>query len=354
MVLIVLIMNILYGVAGVGYGHSSRALLVIRHLEKAGHKVKVITYGDGYRALKDEFDCIEANSLDLVFDKGVVKKRKTVSKNVKNVSKELLNWPKFHKMVRKFKPSVCITDMESIVPIISYWNSIPLISIDNQHALTNLKTRVPWRHMKSYIIAKRIVDRIVHKADTFIVSSFGGAKIRKKNTVIIPPIVRGEIQKLKPKYGKKVLVYLSKSDEGSLNVLRNLNEEFVVYGFDKAKKKGNIEFRKRGSFLRDLSSCKCVIGTAGFSLMGEAIYLNKPYLAIPLKGQFEQISNALFLEGAGFGGYCKKLNEKDVVYFLYHLDKYRRALEKCDFDQGKLFRTIDSCVRRFEGIKVWK
>ena len=346
-------MNILYGVAGVGYGHSSRAMLVIRHLEKAGHKVKVISYGDGYRALKDEFDCIEANSLDIVFDKGVVKKRKTVSRNVKNVSKELLNWPKFHRMVRVFKPSVCITDMESIVPIISYWNDIPLISIDNQHALTNLRMKVPFKYLKDYFVAKNIVKRIVKRADKFIVSSFGGAKVRKKGTVVIPPIVRDEVTRLKVKNGKKILVYLSKSDEGSLDVLRDFPEEFVVYGFDKAKKKGNLQFCRRGSFLKDLASCKCVIGTAGFSLMGEAIYLGKPYLAIPLKGQFEQVSNALFLEGAGFGGYCLELNEKDVGNFLYHLGKYRARLEGASFEQGKLFRTIDSCLRKFEGRKVW-
>ena len=157
----------------------------------------------------------------------------------------------------------------------------------------------------------------------------------------MPPIVRDDVRGLKPKVGKSVLVYLSKGDRKMLNGLRGINEEFVVYGFDVAKKVGNVEFRKRESFLGDLKDCKCVIGTAGFSLMGEAIYLRKPYLAIPLKGQFEQVQNAWFLEKAWFGVFASELTEESVVGFLGGLGGYRRELSKYKFDEGKLFREID-------------
>lgn len=339
-------MNILYGLAGVGYGHASRALLIVKHLEKKGHKVKIITYGDGYRMLKDDFDCMEVNGLDLVFEKGTIKKRATILKNLRGVPKNLLKWKKFYRLMRDFKPDLCISDMEPIVPILSRWYSLPLVSIDNQHALTNLKFKVPWKYMKDFIVAKKVINAFVRKADKFIVSSFSDAEIKKKNTVIIPPIVRGEVQKLKPKYGKKILVYISKGEEKSLDELRNLNEKFVVYGFDIKKKDGNLEFKTRETFLKDLKDCGCVIGTAGFSLMGEAIYLNKPYLAIPLKGHFEQISNALFLKESGLGTYSEKLNERDTIYFLYKLEEYKKKLKKYDTNQGKLFKTIDGILKK--------
>jgi UDP:flavonoid glycosyltransferase YjiC (YdhE family) len=41
-----------------------------------------------------------------------------------------------------------------------------------------------------------------------------------------------------------------------------------------------------GRYLEELKACKAIIATAGFTLMSEALYLKKPYLALPLKGQF--------------------------------------------------------------------
>ena len=37
--------RIVYGVSGEGSGHSSRAREMIPHLERAGHRVRVVTYG---------------------------------------------------------------------------------------------------------------------------------------------------------------------------------------------------------------------------------------------------------------------------------------------------------------------
>ena len=44
-----------------------------------------------------------------------------------------------------------------------------------------------------------------------------------------------------------------------------------------------------------------VVAGGGFTLMGEAVYLRKPMLAIPLAGQFEQIMNARYLAREGYG-----------------------------------------------------
>ena len=38
-------MRILYGVCGEGFGHSSRAKEIIKHLENKGHTILIITYG---------------------------------------------------------------------------------------------------------------------------------------------------------------------------------------------------------------------------------------------------------------------------------------------------------------------
>ena len=44
-----------------------------------------------------------------------------------------------------------------------------------------------------------------------------------------------------------------------------------------------------------------VVTGGGFSLLSEAVYLGKPVLSVPLRGQFEQLMNARYLEREGFG-----------------------------------------------------
>ena len=66
---------------------------------------------------------------------------------------------------------------------------------------------------------------------------------------------------------------------------------------------GAIEFRPRSvdGFLEDLVTARGVVTGGGFSLLSEAVYLGKPVLSVPLRGQFEQLMNARYLEREGFG-----------------------------------------------------
>ena len=80
-------------------------------------------------------------------------------------------------------------------------------------------------------------------------------------------------------------------------------------------------------FLEDLISAKAVIANAGFSLMTEALHLGKPYLAIPIEHQFEQIFNAYWLDKMGYGTYWDELNKERVESFLYNLPAYRERLK---------------------------
>jgi len=341
-------MNILYGVSGEGFGHSSRASVVIDYLQKKGHKVKVITYGQGYEALKDKHEVFKVRGLHMIFEKSLLKKRKTFLFNIKNFPKNLLRWKKFHNLMKEFKPDLCITDMEPIVPILRYWYNLPLVSLDNQHRLTNLKFDVPDKHNNDFLIARKTVNAFVRKADYFVVTSFVKAPLKKgskKNTFVVPPIVREEVKKLKPKYDDKILVYLTKKDKGILKILQGIDEKFVVYGYNKNKTKDNLEFKVKDGFLRDLASCKAVIATAGFTLMSEAIYLKKPYFALPLKGQFEQTLNALFLKKAGFGEYSEEFNYEELVDFLSKLSKYKKKLKEYNPDYNELYKVLDKVIK---------
>lgn len=345
-------MNILYGLAGEGFGHSSRALLLIPYLKSKGHNVKVITYGQSYEVLKNKFEIMKVHGLHLIFKKGILKKRDTWDFNAKNFPKNLNNWKQFYDLINNFKPNLIITDMEPITPMLSNWFNVPLISIDNQHRITNLELDIPKKYMKDYLLAKTIVNLFCRKADDYIISSFSDTKILKEGTFIVPPIIREEIKNLKPNSEGKILVYLSKNDSNTLSTLKKIPENFAVYGLGLKNNSKNLEFKSKDTFLKDLEKCKAIIATAGFSLMSEAIYLKKPYLALPLKGQFEQMLNALFLKQAKFGDYSEKLRKTEVITFLNNLKNYEKNLKEYNPNYNKIFSTLNKLLKKVENPKI--
>src|SRR6185503_15620960 len=69
---------------------------------------------------------------------------------------------------------------------------------------------------------------------------------------------------------------------------------------------------------------RAVLAGGGFSLMGEAVQLGKPLLSVPLKGQFEQTLNALYLQKLGYGEYHRELSETAIATFLERAPEYAR------------------------------
>lgn len=341
-------MNILYGVSGDNFGHSSRALAIGKYLEGKGHNVLIVSYEKGYEVLKDKFDCFEVKGLVIVLKNSIVKNGDTVLRNLFHFPKNIFLLKKFFKKMREFKPDLCITDFEPLVPLAAKLYHLPLISIDNMHSITNTEISVPIRYKKDFILGKMIIRSMVHGEDYSIITSFSNQKVKKKfmnNSFIVPPIIRGDVLKLKPSISGRVLVYLNSENENIIKTLEKVNEKFIVYGYDRNIKKGNIEFRTRNHFLKDLRDCKAIIATAGFSLISEALYLRKPYFALPLRGQVEQVLNSLFLKEAGFGEYSEKLNPEEINNFLDNLESYRKNISRYKFSQKKLFQVLEMVLK---------
>ena len=78
---------------------------------------------------------------------------------------------------------------------------------------------------------------------------------------------------------------------------------------------GKLRFRpfSETTFIEDLATCRAVIGAGGFTLMGEAVYLHKPMLSLPLEDQFEQMLNARYLELEGFGMWTDSFEDQTVI-----------------------------------------
>jgi uncharacterized protein (TIGR00661 family) len=323
--------KVVYGVSGDGSGHSSRAREVISHLAKLGHTVKVVSYDRGYRNLKDDFDVFETEGLHIDGSDNRVSKVKTFTDNLQRLPRghQMLNALR-KEIFKAFRPDCVITDFEPMTAYLAHHYHLPLITIDNQHAIRYMTYPCPKRLQQERRMTVSIIRTVVPSPDVSLVTTFYYGEAKNDRTFFFPPILREAVLSLQPSDGEHVLVYLTSGFESYLGLLRTFSrEQFRVYGYDRDDQEGHITFKpfSKEGFLQDLASCKAVMATAGFSLMTEAFYLRKPYLALPMRGQFEQELNAYLLARLKYGLNLGRVRTEAIGNFLYRLSDYKNNLK---------------------------
>lgn len=336
--------NILYGVNGEGSGHSSRAREVLRHLVAHGHRTHVVSFDRGLRNLKEEFDVTEIYGLRFAYVENQVRYRKTVLKNLVSMPRAARSLRQLEHLAGEWGIDAVITDFEPLSYRVARHCKLPVLSIDNQHCLTHAVVDYPRRYRKEAGAAALVTRFMVPRADRYLITSFFDAPLRKPGAALVPPILRNEVLQALPHTGDSVLVYLTAPSQQMVELLQRVRQRFICYGFDREGEAGNCVFRRPGieSFLSDLVSCRAVIANAGFSLISEALHLGKPYLAIPVRHQFEQAFNAYWIDRMGYGAYWDELNKERIESFLFNLEGYRATLDRYPRrDNSVLFTEVD-------------
>ncbi len=320
--------RILYGVAGEGFGHSTRAIEIINFLCQQGHQVKVASYGKGYFILRDHFDVTEIFGLRFVYRENEVQYLETAWKNLLKAPAALKSFNILDKLVADFQPQLIISDFEPLTAATAQLKKIPLLSVDNEHVLIKTKYDYPRNHRSEHQVARLITRLMMFRAKAYVVLSFFPCQPLSKKVFVLPPLIRQAVLDLQPTKQDYVLVYLNNEFSGLLDILKQQPGRFLVYGFDCQKAEANLTFKKfdQKEFLHDLAGASAVIGTAGFSLISEALYLGKPYLAVPAQQQFEQTLNAYHLAKLGYGAYAEELTSSVVADFLLKLADYNAVL----------------------------
>ncbi len=322
--------RILYGVSGEGSGHSSRAREILTHLITQGHEVKVVSYDRGYRNLKDSFDVTEVTGLSIISQDNKISTIRTLLENLKTIPDGIKSFQLVrHLLFKQFKPDCVITDFEPITAYLAGYYKIPLISLDNQHRMRYMNYKRPEEFSKDALITETVIRAMIPKPDVSLITTFHYGEVKNDHTFLFPPILRENVLALRPTAGEHILVYATAEFDSLITLLANfMREKFLIYGYDKDEVKGNLFYRSfsKTEFLQDLAKSKAVIATAGFTLITEALYLGKPYFALPMKGQFEQALNALMLEEQGFGKSSFELNADQIAAFIYSIPDYLKKL----------------------------
>jgi uncharacterized protein (TIGR00661 family) len=234
--------------------------------------------------------------------------------------------------------------MELFTTIISKVYFIPLISIDNENILKNMSLWSIEKHRIDFLLSKLVVKIFAFRADYYIILSLLKPEIARKRIFFVPPLIRTEVMGLSPKKSKIILVYLSRENSKVLEVLKNIPKKFLIYGYNIRKNEKNLEFKESSTFLEDLKNCSMIIANSGFSLISEAVYLKKPYLAIPIKEHFEQYLNSTMIKKIGFGNYYENFSINDFNDFIKNIHKYELLFKRNYYNFEKLFSVLDSIL----------
>lgn len=338
---------------GEGLGHASRSRIVIKHLLQKNHQVSIIAGGKAYSYLSNIFQNVAKIEWPGVIysDNAINIFHTMIHISYRTLVGSIPSFFKLRKRIKKEKPDVLVTDAEPISYYAARLSKIPCVSIDNPQAMLYRKYSVSLSEIIPYIIFSVTIKLSLFGADKYLIYDFSNKQIAKENIIFLKPLIQQGILNQTPSYGNHVFVYqTSKTNNNLLTILRKINEQFIIYGFNKNYLEGNLQFKKfnENEFYEDISQSKAIISNGGFTVLSEALYLKKPIFSIPLRNQFEQVINGKFISQLGAGVSYDCVTEARLKNFLSKLSIFQKNLKK--YDSGNQLETLEVISRELENI----
>jgi uncharacterized protein (TIGR00661 family) len=341
-------MKILYGVVGEGMGHAMRSRVVLEHLVAEGHEVEIMASGRAVDFLSKRFEGVNRiHGLFMIAEDNRVRRGMTLWRNVLEGTVGVpRNIAAYFELIDDFKPEVVISDFESWTYLYAKTHRLPVFSVDNMQII-NRCVHAPELfsgERTNFEITRAFVKGKLPFCDHYCLTTFFTPPIRKERTSLHPPILRPEILAAESRAGEHLLVYQTTEGHHRLaETLAATGRECRIYGMRRTiteeQVEGNLRYRpfSEHAFIDDLASADAVVAGGGFTLMGEAVYLHKPMLAVPLENQFEQILNARYLASEGFGMAAESAEEPATIQgFLERVPEFHQNLARYHQDGNRL------------------
>jgi uncharacterized protein (TIGR00661 family) len=283
-------MKIFYAVQATGNGHISRAMEILPYLEQYG-SVDLFLSGSNSNLDLDANVKYRSKGVSLFYTgNGALSYTQTIKAlQPKRIFNEVKNLP-----VEKY--DLVINDFESITAMACAYKKVKSINFGHQASFMSSNTPRP-KH-------KDLIGELVLK-NYARASKYVGLHFERYDDFILPPIIKNEIWNATPKNNGHITVYLSSYSDAALAQYLSPLKDFQFEVFSKEVKEktqvGNIIFIpvSKNAFNESLINCHGIITGAGFETPAEALYLQKKILALPIKGQYEQLCNAAALERLG-------------------------------------------------------
>ena len=189
-----------------------------------------------------------------------------------------------------------INDFEPVTAWACRRTQIPVVGMSHQAAVVHPQTpkpsRIDWFGMQ-------VLQRFA-PVDISI-----GFHFKAYTPEIFTPVIRQAVRQLEPSDGPHVTVYLPAYGEARIiQTLRKLPQQHWEVFSAKCASPYQIDNVHvlpihPDRFIESMAASSGVICGAGFETPSEALYLGKPLLAVPMRGQFEQQCNAVALRQMG-------------------------------------------------------
>lgn len=331
--------RICYGVAGEGRGHATRVRTMVEALRRH-HTVTIFAPHDAFTLLGAAY---AGSDVEVVRIPGL-KHGYSRSGHLSLLATAATALPfllrlegilsALERVVAARDPDLIITDFEPLLPRLARRLRVPFISIDHQRFLVDCDLScLPPRLYRGARFLSLFVRAFYRGQQASVISSFFRLPLRPRRRAVLQVgvLLRPELERARVSEGEHLVAYLRRG--ATANVLRALAEvecEVRVYGADERPREGRLHFRpiSEAGFIADLASAAALVTTAGNQVVGEAVALGKPVLALPETGNLEQEINGHFVQwcGAGVTVPYERLRGEHVAHFLARLPELRRGL----------------------------
>ena len=354
--------HIYYALSGEGRGHATRARTVIEAL-RTEHRVTVYAYHQAKEVLSPIYrhTDVAVRSIPGLRFRYVPSGRLDYARTAMSSLPFLINLPAYVNRIRRDMeadaPSLVITDFEPIVPRAARAAGVPFISLDHQHFLTAYDLASLPLKLRAYANFLSMPVHLFYRGQLrTIVSSFYSPPLKRANGHVsrVGVLLRPEVLEAESRTGTHLVAYLRRhAPDNVLSALAEAGPQVRVYGLGRRPPVGNLVFRDIDlfGFVEDLATCRALVSTAGNQVVGEALYLNKPVLAMPEHGNFEQEINGHFLarSGAGYSLHPSLLDSATVRRFVEESDALRQRIDaQAVCGNSSTMALIDDHLRRIE------
>lgn len=330
--------RIFCSMAGEGRGHATRVRAIVEQLRDE-HDFTLFAPADAYEMLSKayaETDIRVCRIPGLMFHYS--RQRMDYLRTINDAASYL--WQlnplvrRLEATIRDEQPDLVITDFDPALPRAAQNCGVPYLSIDHQHFLVDCDlSSLPWRLRVPAWLMAGVVNSYYCQQATTVISSFYFPPVRghRHNVVQTGVLLRPEVLNASPERGGHLLVYLRRfASPILLEALRRCGREVFIYGLGEHPRDGRLRFCpvNEHQFLEHLACCDALISNAGNQLIGEALYLDKPVLAIPEAKNFEQFINAHFLRSEGGGDWvaADRFDATVLQQFLSRIDQPRHVI----------------------------
>ncbi len=376
--------QIVWGVCGIGHGHTFRQLPLIEHFSDKAD-IEILAYGESYDFFQNKFkdqNNINIERVAVPFyvgnDDGLDFNATAFHPANQNIDFHTINNMALKNVRNRIgKADLVISDYEPMSAQYAYALNIPLVTIDQQSKYLYGEFPQPL-HGQYFQDEKERLRLFFPKAQERLACSFFNVEkksVTSEKVTICSPIFNQAVLNAKDvrlslsknNNRKSLIFYISAQQPfgQSLGQITDICANFPEIDFhffgkgytENTRPENHVKFYKHGHhrFHDILARCDGIISTAGHTLLSEAMFLNIPVLALPLP-LYEQQMNAHVIDKNGFGLLSPIFNQEILTKFLKNLDAYtsnimgdRIILNKND-GKNALINKITSNIQ----LKGWK